>query len=105
MSGTPFFQAIVFLVHSIFCILMMVGYYTELSTFIVWMMTCSLHNRNLVVLHGGDILQRVVLFFALFLPLAECYSIDKAFFKKPKFRRDYSVLSIATLALPLQLCL
>lgn len=58
------------------------GYYTKLNTFLVWLFTISLHNRNIFVLHGGDLYQRCILFFAMFLPLGACYSIDNILEKK-----------------------
>lgn len=86
-GGTSFFEQCVFLVHIFIGLCMAVGYHTSLMTCLTWFMTVSLHARNILVLHGGDILMRMLLFFAMFLPLGEVYSIDAAFFnKKRRFR-------------------
>jgi hypothetical protein len=67
---------------------MLVGYYTKTASFLTWILTLSLHNRNYLVLHGGDVLQRVILFYALFLPLGDCYSIDNAYFNSVHLSRQ-----------------
>eukprot|EP01116_Phalansterium_solitarium_P011134 TRINITY_DN2673_c0_g2_i1.p1 TRINITY_DN2673_c0_g2~~TRINITY_DN2673_c0_g2_i1.p1 ORF type:complete len:697 (+),score=177.83 TRINITY_DN2673_c0_g2_i1:115-2205(+) len=105
MSGMYMITAGVFILHGIVNFLMLIGYRTRLMTFLSWCMLISLHNRNILVLHGGDILQRVVLFWAIFLPLGECYSYDAAYRKPRKARsnnRDYMYVSVATFALAAQ---
>lgn len=80
-GGTTLFMQFIFLVHIAIAMCVCVGYYTRIMTCLLWFMTISLHNRNHLVLHSGDILMRLELFFAMFLPLGEVYSIDSAFFK------------------------
>jgi hypothetical protein len=52
------------------------GYRTRLSTLICWIHLVSLHNRNSLVLDGGDPYLRVVMFWALFLPWGARWSLD-----------------------------
>ena len=37
----------------------------------------SLQARNPVVLHNGDVYARMMLFFAMFLPLGDQFSLDR----------------------------
>lgn len=70
LSGSALVIGLIFALHALAAIAMMVGYRTRLATFIVWFLMCSLHTRNPLVLSVGDEVLRVLLFFALFLPLS-----------------------------------
>ena len=63
-------------------------------------MLISLHNRNPAVLQGGDILFRVLLFFAIFLPLEKSFSLDA---KKKKDKKNYLIFSVFTIGLIFQI--
>eukprot|EP01104_Vermistella_antarctica_P000507 TRINITY_DN10668_c0_g1_i1.p1 TRINITY_DN10668_c0_g1~~TRINITY_DN10668_c0_g1_i1.p1 ORF type:complete len:901 (+),score=170.83 TRINITY_DN10668_c0_g1_i1:283-2985(+) len=76
MNGTFTFMVFMFLLHGFIVVLMMIGYKTRLMTFLTWFFTLSLNARNLLVGHGGDVYLRVVLFFAMFLPLGDMFSVD-----------------------------
>lgn len=54
------------------------GWKTRLMTILCWILLVSLDNRNELLLHGGDILLRLLLFWSIFLPLGHCHSIDSA---------------------------
>ena len=56
---------------------MLVGYRTKIATCIVWALTVSLQNRNMLIHSGADDLLRMVLFWSLFLPLDRYWSWDK----------------------------
>jgi hypothetical protein len=78
MTGTAVGIAFLFLIHAVAATGLLIGYRTRLMTFIVWLFTSSLHTRNPLILNGGDDLLRVLLFFAMFLPLGARYSVDAA---------------------------
>jgi hypothetical protein len=78
---------------------MAVGYKTRLMTFLNYLFVCSLQNRNYIVCHSGDTVHRVMLFWSIFLPLGEVFSIDSAFKKKQKVR-DYSRENMEVLGFP-----
>jgi hypothetical protein len=65
-----------FLLQFVFALFLLLGYKTKLSTFIVWSLVLSLHNRNLFILQAGDDVLRLLLFWGLFLPWNARYSID-----------------------------
>src|SRR5689334_17557536 len=94
-GGTEEFIKLLFLIQIICAFSLIIGYHTTISTFATWFMTCSMHTRNILVLHGGDLLlvfqsfisqfyQRQMLLFGFFLPLGEVWSLDAAFRTKQK---------------------
>ncbi|KAL6062625.1 HTTM domain-containing protein [Balamuthia mandrillaris] len=118
MSGALWFQAMLFLVHAWLACLLLVGRRTALSTFGLWLMTCSLHARNVLVLHAGDVYLRMCLFWAMFLPLSSCYALDSIvrMLQNPKphaqskehgrkSQSHYVVLSAGTFAMTVQVAI
>lgn len=59
-------------------LLFLIGYKTRITTVVLWILVTSLHNRNVLVLNSGDDLLRIMLFWGMFLPLGERYSVDVA---------------------------
>ena len=103
ISGQPFVQALLFGFALFVALLLLVGYRTRLATIAVWAMIVSIHNRNPALIFAADDVLRALLFWAMFLPLGACYSIDSALnsSQEPLPRR---ILSVATVALILQQC-
>ncbi len=77
-NGTWEFQALLFTIAGIFAVALLLGYRTRVVTIASWFMLASLHARNPLLLDGGDVLLRVTLFWAIFLPWGACWSIDRA---------------------------
>lgn len=55
---------------------------TDLSLFflllqLTWFMTTSLQTRNYFVGHSGDTYLRLMLFWAIFMPMDEHFSLDR----------------------------
>jgi hypothetical protein len=75
-SGSYGFATVLFCIHLLVAFGLLLGYKTRLCTFLVWIFTISLHNRNLFILQSGDDLLRVTLFWALFLPWGHALSLD-----------------------------
>src|SRR4051812_35836412 len=100
MSGRAEVQTVLFLLAAIFAFFMMVGWRTRLFTFLSWFMLGSLQARNPVILQGGDALFRMILFWAMFLPLGAVHSVDAALDKsgeKPP-KKIFSAGSIGLMA-------
>ena len=76
LNGGVNFIIILFVLHFIFALFLLIGYKTRLFSVLVWLFTISLHNRNLFVLQAGDDLLRMILFWGIFLPWGNYYSID-----------------------------
>ena len=80
------------------------GYRTRLATVVAWVLLVSLHNRNPMVLNGGDVLFRLLLFWSMFLPLGARYGIDRALSRKDDGQpEDNSYFGGPSVALTLQL--
>ena len=77
-SGTMTLQVIFFIVSALCAIFLIAGYKTRLFTVLSWMLLCSLQVRNTMVLQGGDVLFRLLLFWAIFMPIGAKYSLDFA---------------------------
>lgn len=83
-NGTTGWQAFLFALMLLASLCVMAGYRTRLATVTAWVLLVSLHNRNPMVLNGGDVLLRMLYFWGMFLPLGERYSIDNALTTGPR---------------------
>ena len=99
LSGDAWYVALLFGVSAVAALALVVGYQTRAATVVSWVLLVSLHNRNPMVLNGGDVLFRLLLFWAIFVPLGAAWSVDAR-------RRDRAgpspVASVGTAALLLQ---
>ena len=102
VSGAWQVQLIIFL-FAFFCAMMLfIGYRTKLFTFLCWFMMLSLHNRNGLILQGGDDLMRMVLFWGIFIPWGNFYSYDGL--RSPHTAKGTNVFNAAVFAYLLQVC-
>jgi hypothetical protein len=91
----------VFAVQALIAVALLAGYRTRAATFATAFLTLSLQIRNPHVIQGGDGLLRILLFWAIFLPLGACWSLDARREPAPPPKR---ILSAATGGLILQMC-
>ncbi|USZ71633.1 HTTM domain-containing protein [Natronosalvus halobius] len=101
LSGEAWVQALLFLIAGAFALAMIFGYRTRFVTIVSWLLLMSLHIRNPMVLNGGDALLRLLVFWGIFLPLGERWSIDA----REVDRSRSTVASEATMAVLLQVFL
>jgi hypothetical protein len=104
ISGVWQIQAILFVVAGVCALALLVGYRTRAATILSWLLFTSLTTRNPLVVVGGDVLFRVVLFWAMFLPLGARYSVDRAWRRAPTCAGPRQ-RSAATLAYLVQIAL
>jgi hypothetical protein len=104
LSGAWQWEAALFVVAGVCAVALLVGYRTRLATVATWFLLISLNARNPMVVLGGDSLLRIVLFWAMFLPLGAYYSVDRAAGRIPAPPRS-RVLSAATVAFLVQIVL
>lgn len=76
MSGEWVIQLALSLIGVVALLGMILGYRTRLSTFVAWFLVSSMQSRNPVILHGGDGLIRLLLFWSMFAPLNGRWSLD-----------------------------
>jgi len=106
LSGSVLWQALLFMLAGLLALMMMFGVRTRLATFGSWVLLLSLHNRNPVILQSGDALLRLMLFWGMLLPLGARWSVDSAAGPLTLYRRkDNRFLSVAGVAILLQVCL
>ncbi len=87
-------QGIWFILAGIFAILLILGFKTRFVTLISWYLAYSLQIRNPLVLTGGDTVLRLALFWGIFLPLGQKWSLDNL--HSPTQPIEKSTLSIGT---------
>ncbi len=92
LTDDPAGVAILFALHLLVGILLLVGYRTRMMTILAFVFVASLDIRNPLVISYADWLFRLLLFWAIFLPLGERWSIDAV------YRRRWPRRSVAGLA-------
>lgn len=95
LCDTYMFAFGMFIITGVIYIFLLVGYQTRLVSVLTWVLLTSLHNRNTLILQGGDDLLRLLMFWGIFLPWGNFYSIDGS--KKRLLNSKTKVLSVATL--------
>lgn len=97
ISGDLWWQVLLFIINVLCIVLLIIGYRARLFTFICWVLLTSLQNRNPFIVQGGDDLLRILLFWAIFLPWGERYSIQK----KSNYPTHYfSIANVGYMLLP-----
>lgn len=76
LSGDFAWQAILFVAAAGAAVALGLGFHTRLATFASWFLLVSLEARNPMILNGGDIVLRLLLFWSLFLPLGSRLALD-----------------------------
>ena len=102
LSGSWFWQAFLFSLAAIAAFCMLIGYQTRWSTIITCIFIISLHARQPMVCNGGDNFLRNMIFWSMFLPLGDQFSVDRKRLKQNKAPR--LIFSAATMAVMAQVC-
>lgn len=100
ISGSALFIALLFMLAGIAAFFVLVGYRARLMVFISWVFLISLDTRNGYVSQGGDLLLRMLLFWAMFLPISKRFSVDAALDSGPDVSNHH--FSLASVGLLLQ---
>lgn len=95
-------QALLFGFTALAYACLLVGYRTRLAGWVSWFMLVSMHNRNPVILDGGDLYLRCLLFWLLFCPLGARWSVDA---QRRPIEAPESILHLGTIAYCFQLSL
>ncbi|MBK0404790.1 HTTM domain-containing protein [Adhaeribacter sp. BT258] len=94
-SGLWQVQALFFVLAAAFAFCLLLGFKTRLATVLSWALLVSLHNRNPLILQGGDDLVRMLLFWSIFLPLGRFYSLDALKTCIPEIKTYFSAATVA----------
>jgi hypothetical protein len=76
LSGNDAWQLFLFGLAALVAMAMFVGYRTRLAVVASWILLTSVQMRLPIVLNAGDTLLRVALFWSMFLPLGDVWSVD-----------------------------
>src|SRR5579883_378117 len=97
-------QAALFALAGALAVLMLVGYRTRWTTALSLGLLLSLQYRNPLVLSSADVLLRIALFWAIFLPCGVRWSLDSLLRGKPA-RLPRSVSNLVSAAYVLQIAM
>lgn len=75
-SGSPAFQAGLFVLAALTATALLIGWKTRAATIVSWVLLVSLHDRNPHILFAVDDLLRCLLFWGIFLPWGRRWSLD-----------------------------
>jgi hypothetical protein len=92
LSQLSMLPAILFGCTAIAAIALGMGWKTRFSNIACWVLVLSLHNRNGILLNGGDWILRLMLFWSMFLPLGARWSLDA---RKTESTHLFSIGTIA----------
>lgn len=101
LGGGVWWPAALFAFAGVFATMLLLGWHTKIATIGSWALLVSLHVRNPLVLQGGDVLLRTMLFWSMFLPLGAVWSRD-ARRRGESAHPSTRVLSVASAALLMQ---
>ncbi len=102
-SGSPLFHLLIGGLLPLLACALVVGFLTRLATLGCYLSLIFVHGANADILQGGDVLLRLLLFWSLFLPLGEVWSLDSRFKWMPRLSLPRTT-SLTTGALTLQVC-
>lgn len=110
LSGAAWFAAAVLCLAALAAGALAAGWHTRLASVVSWYLVFALQARNPAVEHSGDNVLRLMLFWAMFLPLADRWSLDRAAGRLAALPPQATqaaprVVSAAAVAARLQLCL
>jgi len=101
LYGCAVYQILLFALQGLAALALLVGYRTRAAGLLCWLLLLSLQHRNPLILTAGDFVLRLLLFWALFLPMGARWSLDaRAGGASPK--RDSRIISPASIGLLFQ---
>lgn len=100
LVGSPAFTELLLVLSAACALAFALGWKGKWTTPLIWLAVLSLQERNPFVLIGGDAWLRATLFWMIFLPCTEYYSLDRV--KSGPCRRPTRVANAATVGLLLQ---
>jgi len=75
-SDEYWYATLLFSIAAIVYLCFLIGYRTRILSVLAWLMLLSIQNRNHAILQCGDDVLRLVLFWGIFLPWGNFYSVD-----------------------------
>ncbi len=97
LTSDPTIIAALFVIHALVALQLLVGYKTRVAMVISFIFVISLDHHNPLVTSYADVLFRLLLFWALFLPLGERWSIDAVHRDRPARETVFSLATLGAL--------
>ena len=109
MSGSILYQQILLAIQVVFATCLTLGYKTRIVSIFSWYLYLSITLRNTWLNFILDRYFHYMLFYSIFLPTASCWSIDAIIKNKNNVDKrnenvNRTIVSLATIALKLQVC-
>jgi hypothetical protein len=105
LSGAVWYQALLLALEMALAVGMVAGWHTRWMVFGSWLLLTSLHARNPLILNSGDSMLRVLLFWAIFLPLGAAWSVDERARCRGQAASWEPVANVASFCFVIQLCI
>lgn len=83
LNDSYLYQCFLFVVSAFSALMLLIGWKTRFFTIVSWFLLASLNTRNPFILQAGDVLFRCLLFWAIFMPWGDRFSVD-SFYKDNK---------------------
>jgi hypothetical protein len=77
MSDSTALHVLLYALAALAALALLVGYRTRAATVVSLLLLLSAHERNRMILDGGDHLLRILLFWGMFVPLGARWSLDR----------------------------
>ena len=100
LNGSALWAGTVMVLAALVAVMLTFGVRTRIASIASFILLLSLHNRNPMLLQGGDNLLLLLVLWGCFLPWGERASIDSAMVQKPRSSDYY--FSASSVALVLQ---
>ncbi len=97
LLGSALYTALLFFVAATAAMFLLFGVHARSAAIVSWVLLVSLHNRQPLVLSGSDMILRLLLFWALFLPLARGSNAEWRASSPTHSRIELSPASVALL--------
>lgn len=104
VTGEPWAGALVLGLLALAGLALLLGWRTRIATFAAWFLLLNVQARNPFLLYGGDVLLRMMLFWAMFLPTDSVASVEAARGRRPLLP-PVTVLSVGSVAYVMQIAL
>lgn len=87
-SGSEAWVTFILSIYALAGLCIALGYKIRPALFVAWVICVSAYQRNTMVNFGGDTLLKMCLFWSLFLPVTNCFSLDAHFngYKEKNFK-------------------
>ena len=100
LNGSELWATSLMAIAALFAVMLVLGLRTRIASVASFIMLVSLHNRNPLLLQGGDNLLLLMVFWGCFLPWGRRMAIDASMVKEPT--KNNRLLNVVTIAFVIQ---